>query len=382
MDFDKAMIELAKPSFDDAEEQAVRRVLRSGWVVQGPEVEEFEKALAGIHRVRHAVAVSSGTAALHVGYLALGIGPGDAVFVPSFAWPSAANMATLVGARVVFVDVRPDTYNMDPRDLRTRIRECLDRKWGSPRLVVPVHEFGLAAEMDELAAVGREFSLEILEDAACALGASYRGEPVGGKSRLSILSFHPRKAVTTGEGGAILTNDGALAEACRRWRNQGQALRDGRRDMVVAGPNYRMTDLHAAIGRAQLEKLPSILGRRRSVAELYGRSLAGIGRLSLPVDFPEHTWQTYMVVPEASLSREDLLKGLAQKGIGAGVGSLAGHCMQVHQSRWGYRDNDLPVSNRLYQQGMALPIHSGLSDDDVRLVTGEVRRLLEGRGGS
>ena len=143
-------IPLAKPEFDHRELDAVRRVLESGWVVQGVEVEAFEATLAGMHQARHCIVVSSGTAALHLCYLAMGIGPGDAVFIPSFAWPSAANMAMTVGARPVFVDVLPQTYNMDPDDLRIRIKQCLEHHWGKPRAVVPVHEFGLAAEMDAL----------------------------------------------------------------------------------------------------------------------------------------------------------------------------------------------------------------------------------------
>ncbi len=217
-------IPLSRPFFDEQEAEAVRRVLASGWVVQGPEVAAFEAAIAQLHQARHCVAVSSGTAALHVAYLALGIGPGDAVFIPSFAWPSAANMAKLVGATPVFVDVLPDTYNLDPEDLARRIEDCRQRGWGKPRAVVPVHEFGLAADMDAVLSVAARYSLEVIEDAACALGATYHGKPVGTLGKLGIFSFHPRKSITTGEGGAIVTNDDELAERCRQWRNHGQQL--------------------------------------------------------------------------------------------------------------------------------------------------------------
>jgi dTDP-4-amino-4,6-dideoxygalactose transaminase len=207
----KIRIPLAKPSFDERELEAVRRVLSSGWVVQGPEVEAFESAIAEMHNARQCIAVSSGTAALHVCYLTLGIGPGDLVFIPSFAWPSAANMAMAVGARPVFVDVLPDTYNIDPADLRKRIQECIEYKWGTPRAIVPVHEFGLAADIDAVLQIAEEYGMELIEDAACALGASYKGKPVGTFGKMGIFSFHPRKAITTGEGGAIVTNDDSLA---------------------------------------------------------------------------------------------------------------------------------------------------------------------------
>lgn len=366
-------IPLAKPSFDQRELEAVRRVLESGWVVQGPEVDAFEKAVAQMHDARHCIAVSSGTAALHVCYLALGIGPGDAVFVPSFAWPSAANMAMAVGARPVFVDVLPRTYNVDPADLRLRIRQCLKNAWGRPRAVVPVHEFGLAAEIDAILQVAAEHHLDVIEDAACALGATHHGRPVGTFGRLGIFSFHPRKAITTGEGGAIVTNDDALAERCRQWRNHGQAFSDGRRDFVLAGFNYRMTEIQAAIGRVQLDKFPKILEHRRRLAAAYLDALANCPAITLPQSHPEHTWQTFMVVLDERLSRAEVMASLAREGIEAGPGSVAGHCGRVYCERFGYRSADLPHSARLHACGLALPLHTLLP---IETATDLASRLL------
>jgi len=357
---------LAKPSFDQRELEAVRRVLASGWVVQGPEIEAFEAAIAELHQARHSIALSSGTAALHVCYLALGIGPGDAVFVPSFAWPSAANMAMAVGARPVFVDVLPRTYNLDPADLRLRIRQCLENGWGRPRAVVPVHEFGLAAEMDAVLQIAAEHQLDVIEDAACALGATYHGRPVGTFGKLGIFSFHPRKAITTGEGGAIVTNDDALAERCRQWRNHGQAFTDGQRDFVLAGFNYRMTEIQAAIGRVQLEKFPEILAHRRRLAAMYLEQLADCPAITLPESHPEHTWQTFMVVLDERFDRAEMIRRLAAQGIEAGPGSVAGHCGEVYRERFGYRPSDLPHSARLHNCGLALPLHSHLAHERAR----------------
>jgi len=368
-------IPLAKPCFNSREVEAVRRVLDNGWVIQGPEVEAFEKAVAEMHQVRHCVAVTSGTAALHVCYLALGIGSGDAVFVPSFAWPSAANMAVIIGARPVFVDVLPGTYNIDPEDLRSKIEVCIKQGWGALRALVPVHEFGLAVDMECILEVAREFQLDVIEDAACALGASYKGKPVGSLGKMGVFSFHPRKAVTTGEGGAIVTDDPELAERCRMLRNHGQVAREGKRDLYAAGLNYRMTDIQAAIGRVQLEKFPAILKKRREIAGQYLYELSECSGLDLPENNPEHTWQTFMVVLDDWFDRVEVAGELAARGIGSGPGSISGHCAHVYKSRFGYRPGDLPVSDRLNRQGLALPLYADLSDEEVQQCAKNIREV-------
>jgi dTDP-4-amino-4,6-dideoxygalactose transaminase len=371
----KIRIPLAKPSFDEREVEAVRRVLESDRVVQGPEVEAFEHAVAKMHQVRHCIAVSSGTAALHICYLVLGIGRGDAVFVPSFAWPSAANMAVVVGARPVFVDVLSDTYNIDPDDLRIRIKQCIEHKWGTPRALVPVHEFGLAANMDAILEVAKEFELEVIEDAACALSATYKGKPVGTFGKMGIFSFHPRKAVTTGEGGAIVTNDDDLAEKCRMWRNHGQVFQNSERDFQVAGFNYRMTEIQAAIGRVQLEKFSEILKKRREIASQYLSELTGCPAIALPANDPEHTWQTFMVVLDERLKREKVIDKLAEKGIGTGPGSVAGHCVKVYREKFGYKSSDLPISNWLDSNGLALPLYADMRQEDIKMCTTELCKI-------
>lgn len=368
---------LSKPSFDEQENEAVRRVLASGWVVQGPEVEAFEKTVAALHGAKHGIAVANGTAALHLCYLAAGIGPGDAVFIPSFAWPSAANMAALVGARPVFVDVDPGTYNLDLDDLRRQIAACRKHGWGTPKAVVPVHEFGLAADLDGTLAVAKEHGLVVIEDAACALGTTWRGKPVGTFGLAAIFSFHPRKSVTTGEGGVIITDDPGFADRCRCWRNHGQVVVPGGRDFQVPGLNYRLTEIQGAIGRVQLEKFPRLLERRRALAEIYLQELAGCPGIRLPDALPGHAWQTLMVVLEPGTSREALMAKLAPFGIGAGPGSVAGHSGQVFREKFGLRREDLPVSQRLADAGLALPLYGDMPEEDVRFVAQTLRRLLQ-----
>ncbi|HWX20984.1 MAG TPA: DegT/DnrJ/EryC1/StrS family aminotransferase [Candidatus Binatia bacterium] len=365
-------IPLSRPFFDQQEAEAVRRVLASGWVVQGPEVEAFEAGIAQLHQARHCIAVSSGTAALHICYLALGIGPGDAVFIPSFAWPSAANMAKLVGARPVFVDVSPDTCNLAPEDLLRRIGDCRRHGWGKPRAIVPVHEFGLAADMEEVLSIAAKYSLEVIEDAACALGATYHAKPVGTFGKLGIFSFHPRKSITTGEGGAIVTNDAALAERCRLWRNHGQQSTRGRRDFVLPGLNYRMTEIQAAIGRVQLGKCEGILQKRRLLARQYLGLLQGCSGLRLPANHAEHTWQTFMPVLPESAQRTSVIDQLAAQGIEAGPGSVAGHLAQHLQPQ-----PALPVSENLHYQGLALPLHAGMAESQVPQVTAAICSVLQ-----
>ncbi len=364
-------IPLSRPFFDEQEAEAARRVLASGWVVQGPEVAAFEAAIAQLHQARHCVAVSSGTAALHICYLALGIGPGDAVFIPSFAWPSAANMAKLVGATPVFADVQPDTCNLDPNDLERRIEACRREGRGKPRALVPVHEFGLAADMDQLLAMAERYSLVVIEDAACALGAAYHGKPVGTFGRLGIFSFHPRKSITTGEGGAIVTNDAELAERCRQWRNHGQQVVNGRRDFALPGLNYRMTEIQAAIGRVQLAKLDGILRQRRLLVREYLRLLQSGERLRLPADVPEHTWQTFMPVLPEGADRGAIIQELGVQGIEAGPGSVGGHLGQHFQPQAA-----LPVAEKLHHQGLALPLHAGMTEEHVRRVADALCRQL------
>ena len=354
-------IPLARPCFDEQELAAVRRVLESGWVVQGPEVAAFEAAISALHQARHCVAVSSGTAALHVAYLALGIGPGDAVFIPSFAWPSAANMAKIVGAEPVFVDVLPDTCNLDPVDLDRRIQHYRQTGQLKPRAIVPVHEFGRAADMDKIQAVAARYQLEVIEDAACALGATYYGRPVGTFGKLGIFSFHPRKSITTGEGGALVTDDDDLAERCRAWRNHGQSLIKGMRDFVLPGLNYRLTELQAAIGTVQLKKLRGILQKRRSLARVYLEALRLSPALDLPLDHPDHTWQTFMVTLKEGTDRKTIIERLSSQGLEAGPGSVAAHLGRHFQPQ-----PILPVSERLHHLGLALPLYPGLSETDAR----------------
>lgn len=360
------MIPLARTAVGDEEAAAVASVLRSGWLVQGPHVEGFESALAGATGARECVAVSSGTAALHVGFQAIGLSQNDAVFIPSFAWPSAANVATLIGAHVVFVDVRPDTYNIDVTDLEVKIQQCLTEGRHRPRLVVPVHQFGLMADMASVIEIAERYSLDIVADAACALGASRENLKLADSVKAAILSFHPRKSITTGEGGALITNDAAFAESCRVYRNHGQAYTDGKRSFVAAGTNYRLSDIAAAVGSVQLEKLPRILASRRGFAADYDGAFMQLPLLTRP-PLAEHTFQTYMITAPKGEGPHWTAQ-LRERGIGAGPGSIAAHDQDFYRRTLGCSPSDFPVSHRLGCDGIALPLAHDLTELEVEAV--------------
>lgn len=369
------MIPLSQPVLGSQEAGAVAKVLQSGRLVQGPEVEGFEAGLVIVTGARHCVAVSSGTAALHVAYAALGLEPDDAVFIPSFAWPSAANVAVLMGARVVFVDSSPVTYNIDVTDLEEKIEECEREGRFRPRLVVPVHQFGLMADMASVEAVAQRHNLIVLADGACALGAHQGGRSLVDGVSACTLSFHPRKSITTGEGGAVLTNHADIAEACRRHRNHGQEWSADGRVFKNAGTNYRLTDIAAAIGTVQLGRLGGILDARLEIARHYDTALAEIENLTRPMLTVGHAFQTYMVVAQAGVG-ERLIRGLQEQDIGASPGSVSAHCQDVFRRSYGYTPEDLPVALRLGSDGVALPLYPGMTHSDVEQVVEAVGRLF------
>ncbi len=293
-------------------------------------------------------------------YQAIGLERGDLVFVPSFAWPSAANVACVMGALPVLVDVYPGTYNINPESLEERIRMAVGRNLGRLRLVVPVHQFGLPCDLERILGIAGAHDMEVVEDAACALGAVRSGVMAGCSGRLGIYSFHPRKSITTGEGGMIVTDDDNLAAACRAGRNHGQTAGF---EFAFAGLNYRMTEMQGALGGVQMGKLKRLLERRRDIARLYLDRLAGCLALELPEWHDAHTWQTFMVVlREADRTRViDRLRD--DFGVQAGIGSVDAHSLDLYAKRAGWVS--LPVSERLDRYGMALPLHVGLSDKDV-----------------
>jgi perosamine synthetase len=332
----------------------VAGVLESGMLTMGPKVPEFEAELAQACEVEHALAVSSGTAALHLAVLALGLQSGDEVIVPAYTFPATANVVALAGLRPVLVDVDPETMNIDPERISVGPRT---------RAVLAVHLFGRPAPVEAL-----PDGLPVLEDAAGALGARYRGRACGGLGVLGCLSFHPRKIVTTGEGGAVTTNDAAIAEAVSAGRNHGwRSLAPP--DMPAPGLNYRLSDILCAVGLPQIRRLDALLAARTRIADGYTERLQ-----HLPVTLPGaalgdvHGWQAYVIQVD---DRDRILQELRAQGIEAQIGTYGLHLLGA------YRDQGpFPGASRVFERALALPFHTRLTDGDLDRVAGALDKLV------
>ena len=332
------MIRLAWPDVGSEEAAAVAEVLESGRLTMGPKVAEFEAELARVCGVEHTVAVSSGTAALHLAVLALGIGPGDEVVVPAYTFPAAANAVALAGARPVLVDVDPATMNLDPDKVRVTPRT---------KAILAVHLFGRPAPLERLP------DLAVLEDAAGALGARRQGRPCGSLGLAGCLSFHPRKIVTTGEGGAVTTGSAELAEAVRRMGNHGWAGSD----LPGPGFNYRLPDILCAIGIPQLRRLDELLEARTRIAERYTDRLHDVVETPSADEGDTHGWQAYVVRLDR---RDEALEALRAEGIEAQIGTYAAHRLAA------YRDQGpFPGADAAFERALALPFHTRLGESDL-----------------
>lgn len=369
------MIPLARPEITDSDIAAVEAVLRTGHLVQGAHVAEFERAIAGFTDQGEVIAVSNGTAALHLSLLALGIGPGDHVGVATFSWPATANAVVLCGAHPVFVDIEPVTLGMDPDALSQVLKR-------GPRLsaLMPVHAFGNMANMPKIMVLADAGDIPVIEDAACALGAELNGQPAGSWGRLGCFSFHPRKAATTGEGGAIRTADLALARRLRALRNHGVDPGSTPPDFTAAGFNTRLTEFQAALGTSQLARYKTLLGSRRHSARRYDELLS-----DLPVVCPTmlkaaaHIYQSYVVLlrDDAASRRGEIITTLKSQGIETNIGTHHQPLLSYYSNTYGYKRGDFPVTDRVAASALALPLYSGLTAEDQETVVAALRRAIE-----
>ena len=368
---DDPLIWLARPQTGDEELAEVAAVLASGRLTQGPKVAEFESLVRARVGTERAFAVTSATTALHLSLAALGIGPGDEVLVPDFTFPATANVVVQQGAVPVLVDINLATFAMDAADLERRITP-------RARAVMPVHPFGLPADMDAIMAIAAARGLPVIEDAACALGATYRGRPTGSLGLAGCFSFHPRKSITTGEGGMITTSDAALAERIALLRSHGGVREGGRFRFEAAGFNYRLSDILAAVGVAQMRKLDAFLAARRRIAGLYDSALAGLEPVRLPTTpgGSTHTYQSYVVLLDPGIDRDAVIARLRAERIETTIGTYALHAEPYFRGAFGYRRGALPASLAAYERTIALPLHGGMSEDDVGLVADRLAAAL------
>lgn len=373
-------IPVSKPDLGIEEGAQVLEVLRSGWLTRGPKVAEFEEKVANYLGIDHAVAVSSGTAALHLALLALGIGPGDEVIVPDFTFPAPANVVRHCSAEPVLVDIDLETFNLSLEALRGFLEAetestgdgLRDKRNGQRiRVIMPIHLFGLPLEMDPILEIAKQYGLSVIEDAACALGAQDRGRFCGTMGVIGCFSFHPRKVITTGEGGLIVTRDPELAERVRCLRNHGMVYDSGKPTFAVAGYNYRMSDLNAAIGVAQMDKLPMIISRNTEIARWYDEGLSGTKKLHLPRQAPGRIYQAYVVWLENGVERDCIMSDLTEIGIECVVGTYSVSAQPAFKGATLCQN-----SVQAQESSMALPLHAGLDKASVDRVCSELRRLL------
>jgi perosamine synthetase len=368
---DDPLIWLARPQTGDEELAEVAGVLASGRLTQGPKVAEFEALVCERVGTRRAFAVTSATTALHLSLAALGIGPGDEVLVPDFTFPATANVVVQQGAVPVLVDVDLATFAMDPADLERRITS-------RTRAIMPVHPFGLPADMDPIMAIAGARDLPVIEDAACALGATYHGRATGSIGLAGCFSFHPRKSITTGEGGMITTSDEALSARIALLRSHGGVRTGGRFRFEAAGYNYRLSDILAAVGVAQMRKLDAFLAARRRIAGQYDEALAGLERLRCPVtpSGSTHTYQSYVVLLDPTVDRDGVIARLRSERIETTLGTYALHAEPYFRGAFGYRRGDMAASLTAYESTLALPLHGGMSDGDVAFVADRLTAAL------
>jgi dTDP-4-amino-4,6-dideoxygalactose transaminase len=374
------MIPVMRPWLGEEEAAAAAAAVSSGWIAQGPKVREFEEAFAAAIGVNHAVAVSSCTAALHLALIAAGIGAGDEVIVPSLSFIATANAARYVGAQPVFADVDLATQNLTP----STVEQCITSK---TRAVILVDQAGVPADLAGMQELCDPAGVTVIEDAACAAGSTYRGRPVGASAALATYSFHPRKLLTTGEGGMITTSNGAIAKRLRRLREHGMSVsavdRHQSRQPVIehyeeVGFNFRMTDIQAAIGLVQLGKLDQMVARRRMLARRYQQFLCGIQGVLIAADppFGQTNYQSFwMLLPEDCLvSRDDLMRSLAEAGISARRGIMAAHLEPAYADVHA----DLPVTERLTSDSLILPLfHEMTLDQQDYVISATTTALAE-----
>jgi len=373
-------IPVARPSFGIEEEQALLEVLRSGWVSQGPRVALFERKFAEFVGAPHAVAVSSCTTALHLALLAAGVKPGDEVLCPSLSFVASANAIVHAGATPIFVDIDKSTYNMDPKLIESAI---------SPRTkaILAVHQIGLPSALDEINDIASRHGLIVIEDAACAIGSEYKGQRIGRPhTAMACFSFHPRKVLTTGEGGMITTADESLAERLRGLRQHAMTVSDLARHssskVVIetydeVGYNYRMTDLQAAIGVVQLRRLEEMIERRRMLAMRYSSQLSSLPWLVLPSEPAgyRHNFQSYMVRlrNDAPIGRDELMQELLDDGVSSRRGIMAIHRELPYRSdKW---ERALPVTNLVTETALVLPLFHEMTEEEQDRVMESVARI-------
>jgi perosamine synthetase len=373
---ERAVIKLASPDIREQDIDRAAAVLRSGNLIQGEQVAAFETALCRYTGVEHCAVVSSCTAALHLTLLALDIGRGDSVIVPAFTFPATANVVENVGAEVLMCDVDRNSYVVTADGVLDALQSNRNKKI---KAVIVVHEFGMPADIRQIADVCKNHGLFLVEDAACALGTVAGGFMPGHFSDAACYSFHPRKALTTGEGGAVVSRSESIVARVSMLRNHGISKTGEVIDFEEAGLNYRMTDFQAALGLSQMERFPQELSARKRLAEAYRTGLGPCAAIRPPCSEEGHSWQSYMVTLEQGINRDDVIKKMLAAGIQTNLGAQALNCLAFYRKKYGINGETCENATFLYRQGLVLPLYGKLTTADIDFVCAAVRGTLDPR---
>jgi Predicted pyridoxal phosphate-dependent enzyme apparently involved in regulation of cell wall biogenesis len=360
---------LADPMIDEEQLDAVKEVLLSKQLVHGTMCVSFEESIANYLDIasENVAVTSSCTASLHLALMALELKPGEGVLVPNFTFPATVNVVEQLGAIPIFVDVSVDEYVVTVLEMKKTFEQFHSDI--NIKGIIVVHEFGASADMDAITTFAKEKGLFIVEDAACAFGTEWNGKKVGLLSDIGCFSFHPRKAITTGEGGAIVSQNPDLIERCKVLRNHGLSLVEGKMDFVAAGLNYRMTNFQAALGVAQIKYFDNWIKIRRRLQDVYHNAITVEG-VSHPKVQLGHTWQSYMLLLDEQIDRDLVIRKLRAHGVESNYGAYAVLDTRYYKEKYGDKYLDgLPVSSRLYKHGICLPLHQTLTIEDVKEIS-------------
>lgn len=359
------MIKLCSPDIRSPDIKKVVAVLANGNLVQGEKVASFEKELQKFTALPYSVVMSSGTAALHLALLSLELPKKCGVIVPAFTFPATANVVENIGGHTILCDVDLENYVVTPEIIEQTI---LNNKKKNIKAIIIVHEFGQPVRIKEIAQIAQKYKLKLIEDAACALGTYADGYHVGHFSEMACFSFHPRKAITTGEGGVVLTRSKILGNKLKILRNHG--IDPGHnKDFTMAGLNYRLTDFQAVLGREQLKRFKKELQTRKKLIKIYFDNLKNQDKIKLPFLEHDHSWQSFMVVLDERINRQKLIKRLLKKGIQTNYGAQALNCLSYYQKKYHYQAEDFPVATRLYERGLVLPLYGKLKPTIIQKIS-------------
>ena len=356
----REMISMSAPDIDDLDIEAVVEVLRSGRLSLGPNIEAFEDAISQYIGVRHAVAVSSGTAALHLIVKALGLGPGDEILVPSFTFAASVNAILYEGATPVFVDIEDETFNLDLPDLRRKITP-------HTKAIMAVDVFGHPVEWDAIEELADQYQLRVIDDSCEAFGAEYKGRKVGQFGDASAFAFYPNKQMTTGEGGIVATNNSEIARLSRSLANQGRSEMGTWLEHERLGYNYRLDEMSAALGLSQLGRVETFLAKRERVAEMYAECLKGSEAVQIPRSKPHvrRSWFVYVVTLREDIERDTVARTMEQSGIPVRCYFSPIHLQPYIRERFGFKGGELPTTESIAQRTLALPFHNNLTEKQV-----------------